>query len=174
MKPQCKTTPECLEQLARVMREFGFTSAFEAIGSGFVKYKFVLDPRLMPTFSEPELWSFAIAKLEDKPVFLGDSAYYKGKKVKITGRNEYVDCMLLIESKNGSDGYAHKGELSWTPPKQTVTLKVGDNDLVEVEKAFMRYIIDQDCNYITAYHHDTKEAAEQFRKAMKPLVKEKS
>lgn len=37
-KPQCETTADCLEQLARVMRQFGFTEMLDAVKSDFVKY----------------------------------------------------------------------------------------------------------------------------------------
>lgn len=173
MKPQCETTVECLEQLARVMREFGFTSAFEAIGSGFVKYKFVLDPRLMPKFAEPELWSFAIAKLEDKPVFIGDTTFstVSGRKYTavMSSDKRYWWLNDICEFQHQ---IADTSNLSWTPSKQTVSIKVGDNEPVEVEKVFKCYITDQINNFSTVYRHDTHEAAEQFRKAMKPLVKE--
>lgn len=75
-QPQCTTTAQCYKELARVIDLAGVKSAQEVFELGYLtwygeKYQMLK----IPIFDEPEKWEFAIAKLEGKPVFLGDELY---------------------------------------------------------------------------------------------------
>lgn len=162
MKPQCETVADCLEQLARVMREFGFTEIKEAVRSEFILHQgtiWAYDNE--PTFSHAPDWSFAIAKLEDKPVFL-DTGVLFHKETGLASSAKFI-----YDNKP----YMSFDSFSWTPPKQTVSLKVGDNEPVDVEKA-SKVLLTNPRLWHVEFGFETREAAEQFRKAMKPLVKE--
>lgn len=178
MKPQCETPSNCLEQLARVMQEFGFKTVLGAINSGYVRFSgspFILESDLyLPSLDIPELWSFAIAKLEGKPVFLGDTCYFNGVPIVISGIAETLTTGVFLTLQTDHEKLVWNvciNELSWTPPKQTVTLKVGDNEPVEVVKVLGCYS-GGNHGRDTYIEHETLEAAAQFRKAMTQLVKE--
>lgn len=168
MKPQCETTADCYIELGRVMNEFELSSHAEVLRKGYALFngKLFEGTARDNQFGMPELWSFAIAKLEDKPVFLGDELYCT--------RGRYFSCERKGSNKVIVTEKTCFNHLSWTPPKQTVTIKVGGNEPVEVEKVDRLYTVycAGSNSYMTAFHHDKEDAAEQFRKAMKPLVKE--
>ena len=65
-----------------------------------------------PVFIEnPEQYSFAVAILEDKPVFVGDKVWY-------TSLNRFVKIKNAIQIELVIRG----GQAAWQPPKKTFTL----------------------------------------------------
>lgn len=171
MKPQCETTADCLEQLARVMREFEFTTIREALASDYIRNEGCHSWDSPRDFADPTKWSFAIAKLEDKPVFVGSEVFHP--KLGYVKAVQVMDGELFSTKEATDSMFRYRtNEYSWTPPKQTVTLKVGDNEPIEVEKAEEVRIHTGLGATDTIITHATVEAAEQFRKAMKTLVKE--
>jgi hypothetical protein len=126
MKPQCESTADCLEQLARVMRQFGFTSAEEAARSKYVKRqrsKWI--SACFPSFIFPEEWQFAIAEVEDRPVFLGNVLYdEQGRAFLITEHDSDFD-FLWGTLGAGGNSCAHIKNFSWNPPSR----KEEKNDL---------------------------------------------
>lgn len=155
MKPQCETAADCLEQLARVMRQFGISNTQDALQSDYVKYLGV------NVFFSPKDWKFAIAEVEGKPVFLGDTMFTLDGDSVIIEDFYTQDDKVYLNNINVS-------RWTWNPPNQTVLIKIDYGDPVEVEKA-ARIIAH---GISTLIDHETFEAAEQFREAMKPLVKE--
>ncbi len=75
MKPQCLTAAQCLKELARVMERFGIDNILDVVNSKYVNYRCPWDIRAVPNFNVPSDWSFAIAEVEGKPVFVGDELY---------------------------------------------------------------------------------------------------
>lgn len=111
IKPQCKTPADCLDQLARVMRQFNFTDINKAVRSDYIQFQGNQWPEIianLPAFNSPELWNFAVAELEGKPVFIGDELYYQHTKMKV-----------FSEPREGWKS------LSWNPPKpKTVMIEL--------------------------------------------------
>lgn len=120
MKPQCTTSAECLRELARVMEQFGIADPQGAISSRYVKSSGNnLDTAFFPHFFKPTQWSFAIAEVEGKPVFPGDTLYYP------SGNSwEPVSFAQAFDTS------------SWNPPKpKTVMVEM----LVEDVEEWSRY-----------------------------------
>lgn len=76
--------------------------------------------RCAPEFSEdPDSYEFAVAILEDKPVFVGDKVYANNCTLALT-----------VEGRSEQNGYIFVGNctnydisiLSWNPPKKTFML----------------------------------------------------
>ncbi|MBY0484581.1 hypothetical protein [Nitrosomonas sp.] len=67
------------------------------------------DGKLEPSFNEPPLenYFFAVAILEDKPVFVGDGIYHKSGLYTVIGINTRIMCI---------------SDYSWNPPKKTFLL----------------------------------------------------
>jgi len=118
MTPQCKTQADCFEELARVMRMTKDTgiSWFDCIkGDGVVCGAWMRTN--MPSFTYPERWSFAIAIVEDKPVFVGDILWLDGERVHITGTNTDSAGTFYLETFSGRLLYPTFVQmLSWNPP----------------------------------------------------------
>lgn len=176
MKPQCETTPECLEQLARVMREFGFTGIVDAVNSEYIRHSYLNNWSVSPEFSCPIEWSFAIAKLEDKPVFPYSRVFFgKHECVVLKYLKEYPEGHLvripsfLLEFSDGGEQWISPARCSWTPPKQTVSIKVGDNEPVDVEKISGCYS-GGNHGRATYIEHETLEAAEQIEAYKQEII----
>lgn len=100
-QPQCTTAADCLEELARVMRQFQINDVWKAVGSRYVKeHSSKWDCSSTPAFNEPRSWQFAIAEVEGRAVFIGDELYHNGEKFVITGQGDF--------------NYTH--DWSWLPP----------------------------------------------------------
>lgn len=120
---QCNTTADCLEQLARVMRQFNIDVPGYAIRSKYVKYigESWVHP-YFPDFPNPTYWEFAIAEVECKPVFIGDELY-----------DSLGDINVAPYTKNGLKmTFPNDHKWSWNPPKnppnpKTVTVAIDRN-----------------------------------------------
>ena len=78
---QCKTQADCFRELARVMdmskdTKLAWQDCIKLDGSDLVKTSCNFPAFTIREFSQPSLWSFAIAIVEDKPVFIGDTLYF--------------------------------------------------------------------------------------------------
>lgn len=149
MKPQCETTADCLEQLARVMRQFGFTNTVKAVKSKYVRqmgFKVMYSADELPKFTRPEEWSFAIAEVEGKAVFIGDELYSpEGKKFLATEIETMFHCA------------------SWNPPKpKDVTLKIP----VNVADSIIRFAANREMIF---YGTSIQELADACEKALGEL-----
>ena len=115
MSQQCKTQADCFEQLARVMRMCEGTGVAH-ISNCIKQYATVWHRQNgLPNFAFPTQWAFAVAIVEDKPVFIGDTLYHKWfGYITITG----VEATgLKFRGNNGGNGTALTVNLSWNPPK---------------------------------------------------------
>lgn len=114
MKPQCNSAADCLRELARVMDQFVISDPIKAVRSRYVKTNDLhWNLHTIPPFMAPETWSFAIAEVEGKPVFIGDELYdWKGDVHKVPYLND------------GTEMDLRKGcEWTWNPPRpKTVTV----------------------------------------------------
>lgn len=112
-KPQCETAADCLRGLARVMDQFGISCLMSAINSKFVKFDGNTTSRdSFPLFGAPETWSFAIAEVEGKPVFVGDELY------SVINGNKYTATEAGWAFDNWTHGPCASVEnMSWNPPK---------------------------------------------------------
>ena len=118
MKAQCTTAAQCHRELARVMEQFGITDSLHAVKSRFIKCNksgASWSEDYMPAFVDPELWSFAIAEVEGRPVFIGNKLWYEWN-----GTREFHVYGLDL---SGTDFVDHEGVIcfkrfcSWNPPK---------------------------------------------------------
>jgi len=89
MTPQCKTQADCFRELARVMDMVkpSLVSWRECLThNGF--QSMLCNSTTIPDFIDSQNWTFAIAIVEDKPVFVGDTLYQIGYgKVAADGNN---------------------------------------------------------------------------------------
>lgn len=109
-----------------------------------------------PRFSEhSDYYEFAIAVLEDRPVFVGDAIYYKcdGEKLEIVraGRNGDIIIKELFNREVSIEFFSD--DFTWTPPakKRTFTLngvdlpcpvRIADPSLEHVGKYSLRVAAD--------------------------------
>lgn len=116
MKPQCNSAADCLRELARVMDQFGISDLIDAVRSRYVKTSDLRwNLHTMPHFMAPETWSFAIAEIEGKPVFMGDELWCGDTKFKVA----YASA-LTVYGVIGllATNYATSiSDCSWNPPK---------------------------------------------------------
>lgn len=73
-----------------------------------------------PNFNDPiNYYDFAIAIVENKPVFVGDELYHKDDKVKISAKlNEHY----LYYYLDGRTYHDDKKSFSWNKPKKTINI----------------------------------------------------
>ena len=125
---QCKTVADLHRELARVLDMCEGTSVNPDTCWKFDGIRKSVAPFLT---APPSLYSFAIAIVENKPVFIGDELYYTpdGDKVTITGissvKTPYgVHLLYVMRNKCGVCSEP-VSSLSWNPPKpKTVLLEV--------------------------------------------------
>jgi len=102
---QCTTAAQCLKELARVMEQFGIDNPITATKSKYVRYA-QEHWSSMPIFNTPSDWSFAIAEVEGKPVFVDSPNLYHKE-----GSNVPVSYIAInLHKWSWSD-------FSWNPPK---------------------------------------------------------
>lgn len=155
-QPQCNTSADCLRELARVMDQFGFTDSYLAITSHFVKYDgmergWSMHPsRELPYFASPSRFSFAIAEVEGKPVFIGDELYYFDRKI-IAG----AVINGVIANAAGGMNYS-PSSLSWNPPKPATVM-------VELPYDYARNRAAQNCTPDATLVNACKTALEKLK-----------
>jgi hypothetical protein len=113
MEPQCTTAAQCHRELARVMEQFGIEDSVEAVNSNYIiNCGNTFGSRSMPKFFSPEEWQFAIAEVEGKPVFIGDTASAPdGQLITLIGVGH--DCRVIFTDR----GSFYKNQISLNPPK---------------------------------------------------------
>lgn len=112
---QCTTLADCVRELARVMdmtkdTKVGWQICLRQSGTPW------WDVNGLPSFNSPYVWTFAVAIVEDKPVFVGDTLWHADG---ISCVVQYVDRDNKIVVKSASYGCCneHSTALSWNPPK---------------------------------------------------------
>jgi len=100
---------------------------------------------------EPELLKFAIAIVEDKPVFVGDTLYFHH----FDGSIEKI----IIDSGHGF-GHIQEGRWSWNPPKKkTFTLNGKELPLPDESGGRLLRIADKDFWFMTNEDRDAVREA---------------
>ena len=125
---QCKTEADLHREWARVLDMCEGTKVNQQDCWKCDGIKRCVEPMLRGI---PKSYSFAIAIVENKPVFIGDELYYTpdGEKVTVTGissvKTPYgVHLLYVIRNKCGACSEP-VSSLSWNPPKpKTVLLEV--------------------------------------------------
>lgn len=169
-EPQCKTTADCLKELARVMDQFGYSDTLSAVDSKYIQYSgSYREYGKTPFFNNPEHWKFAITELEGKPVFIGDEVYDDYGERCVVNRS-YSKSVLVLNYESSDPRFGTISKLSWTTPKKTITIKIGDNEPIEVECAYACFA-GGNHGAQTLIEHKSFEAADKFRKAIAPLVR---
>ena len=138
---QCTTAAQCLKELARVMEQFGIDDTSQTVNSKYVRHiHFPAKYNNGSLFCDPYYWSFAVAEVEGKPVFIGDELYPP------------FCTSPFIAAKVGDDGYISCGhyqyeirKLSWNPPKPRtimVELLVKDAEYTAGTRCVLRSEVD--------------------------------
>jgi len=114
MSQQCKTQSDCFEELARVMRMIGGTQVqlYLCIKNLYHGVRI----SAIPSFDYPSHWSFAIAIVEDKPVFVGDTLWLDGDTLTITNASADTAGTWYLETNEGMCLYPSRvRRCSWKP-----------------------------------------------------------
>jgi len=116
-EPQCKTIADLHREWARVLDMCEGTvvkpeCTQKCVGGGITTHD---DPSLSGT---PEFYEFPIAIVEGKLVWRGDELYYGSRKYVATGREN----RLVWLDGDSTGGSANPDELSWNPPRKTITI----------------------------------------------------
>lgn len=81
------------------------------VKSGLPSHNFI------PHFPPDQIYEFAVALVDDKPVFIGDDLYYNDKKVTITGLHDNNNFLYYID-KSSIIGNAYIHTFLWKKKKK--------------------------------------------------------
>lgn len=124
-----KTQADCFRELARVldMCECRDVDYMQCIKNTKEEWR----ESYPPAFTSPTEWNFAIAIVEGKPVFIGDTLYNSnGDRFVVTGLCNAETAFAHTEPTNGDYYAANIATATWNPPKpKTVMVELSIEDI---------------------------------------------
>jgi hypothetical protein len=83
-----------------------------------------------PKFCDaPEKYEFAVAALKGKPVFIGDTVYYKCDGEETTVMIVDNGGIIIVRDSNGEGDRFHSDKFTWTPPAPKRTFNLNGVEL---------------------------------------------
>jgi len=133
---QCKTQADCFRELARVM-DMCDGANVQLNDCIRVEGKTYEIDHTAPFFQYPDMWSFAIAIVEDKPVFIGDTIYNApGSEMKVLRLHEAKNALIGAHQGTAAEYIEYIHACSWNPPAPKKPTEIDIRISVEVAEFY--------------------------------------